>query len=325
MIADTLQIAGVRFRAFEEADYDAAADILNRDFEADGVDWRLTAAEFRSEWEHTPDFDPRRDVIMAEVDGRPVAFGELAWRVRDGAATFHSSGAVLPEARRRGIGRAILRENERRSRLRAPIEATGLPHVHQTWAPDRQVGAHALFRAEGYEPVRFFFEMVRANLDDLPAAPLPAGLEIRPVRREQLRQIFDADAEAFMDHWGAHERTDEDFDALLAQPDLDETLWRVAWDGNEVAGVIVNTIWRKENEQLGVRRGCLDRVSVRRPWRRRGLARALIVESLRAIRAAGMDSAFLGVDADNPLGALGLYEGTGFTIDKRATALQKSF
>ena len=53
-------------------------------------------------------------------------------------------------------------------------------------------------------------------------------------------------------------------------------------------------------------------MSVRRPWRRRGLARALVAESLRALRDAGMTSAVLGVDADNPTGALGVYEDNGF-------------
>jgi len=33
-----------------------------------------------------------------------------------------------------------------------------------------------------------------------------------------------------------------------------------------------------------------------------------------------MTDAMLGVDADNPTGALGLYEGLGFEVGQRATA-----
>ena len=38
------------------------------------------------------------------------------------------------------------------------------------------------------------------------------------------------------------------------------------------------------------------------------------------MRDAGMTEAMLGVDADNPTGALGLYESMGFTVASRASA-----
>jgi ribosomal protein S18 acetylase RimI-like enzyme len=71
-------------------------------------------------------------------------------------------------------------------------------------------------------------------------------------------------------------------------------------------------VFRDENERLGVRRGWLEHVSVRRPWRRRGLAAALIADSLRGLRERALDEAALGVDAENPTGALRLYESLGF-------------
>ena len=95
-------------------------------------------------------------------------------------------------------------------------------------------------------------------------------------------------------------------------PSSTPALWVVAWDGDEVAGVVQTWIWPEENERLGVKRGWLEHISVRRPWRRRGLGRALTAESLRRLRDAGMDDAMLGVDSENPTGALGLYEGLGF-------------
>ena len=47
-------------------------------------------------------------------------------------------------------------------------------------------------------------------------------------------------------------------------------------------------------------------------WRRRGVASALIVSSFKAFRERGLTDAALGVDSENPNGALGLYEGLGF-------------
>ena len=83
----------------------------------------------------------------------------------------------------------------------------------------------------------------------------------------------------------------------------------MAWDGDEIAGVVQNWIWPDENEQLGVERGWLEHISVRRPWRRHGLGRAITAERCAGCAAAGMTDAMLGVDAENPTGALGLYEG----------------
>jgi len=94
-------------------------------------------------------------------------------------------------------------------------------------------------------------------------------------------------------------------------------------DGDEVAGVVMNLILTTFNEQTGERRGLLAGVSVRRPWRRRGLARALVAESLRALRDVGMTSAVLGVDADNPTGALGVYEDNGFVVHRRGMNLRR--
>jgi ribosomal protein S18 acetylase RimI-like enzyme len=98
----------------------------------------------------------------------------------------------------------------------------------------------------------------------------------------------------------------------------------VAWEGDQIAGVVQAWIWPEENKHLGVKRGWLERISVRRPWRRRGLGRSLTAEAMRRLRAAGMDDAMLGVDSENPTGALGLYEGLGFLVHSRAAAYRRS-
>ncbi len=182
----------------------------------------------------------------------------------------------------------------------------------------------ALLKGQGYQPVRYFFDMVRPTLDEIEVPDLPEGLEIRPVAgRDQMRQLFDADVEAFLDHWGGFDATDAAFEQWLADPDYDPTLLVVAWDGDEIAGSVTNVINERENAELGRLRGLLDSVSVRRPWRGRGLGYALVMRSLELLRERGMTSAWLGVDAENPMGALRLYEKAGFAVDARAAAYRK--
>ena len=175
--------------------------------------------------------------------------------------------------------------------------------------------------ARGYQPVRYFFAMVRPNLDDLTDAALPDGLEIREVTADQPRSIFDAQVEATRDGWGWWEPTDTDFDHWVKDPvEGDYTLWRVAWAGDQVAGMVRGYINAAENDAYRRKRGYVENISVRRPWRRRGLARALIAATISALRERGMTEGALGVDSENPSGALHLYESCGFvTVSRNAT------
>jgi len=155
--------------------------------------------------------------------------------------------------------------------------------------------------------------------------PLPDGLELRGVSdRAGYRRLFDADAEAFLDHWGGFDASDETFQEWLDEPEFDPSLFVIAWEGDEVAGAVINVIDANENELLHRRRGLLASVFVRRQWRRRGLAAALVARSLALLRERGMTSAWLGVDADNPTGALGVYERAGFGVHSRGSAYRKA-
>jgi ribosomal protein S18 acetylase RimI-like enzyme len=97
----------------------------------------------------------------------------------------------------------------------------------------------------------------------------------------------------------------------------------VAWDGDEVAGAVINTIYAAENATAERKRGWLDSVFTRRAWRKRGIAAALIARSLHVLADRGVRVAVLGVDADNPSGALRLYESAGFHTTERGTAWRK--
>lgn len=318
IVPDAPDIPGLAFRGGgDPADYAAMADLLTITHAADGVEEVVTAEALAVEYGGDEDFDPARDLLIAEVDGEPVGFG-VGVRVRRGRLlALETRGAVHPAWRHRGIGTALHRSARARLAREAALDPRDGPREFRSYAMDSEASDRALYDQEGYVPVRFGFEMRRPLTGTLPEHPLPAGLVLRPVEERDHRAVFDADAEAFRDHWGHRVPSEGDFRTLYAHPDTDTSLWCVAWDGDEVAGVVMNAVYREDNERFGVRRGWLDRVSVRRPWRGRGVARALCAASFRALRDAGMDEAWLGVDARNPTGALGLYESLGFTVARR--------
>lgn len=294
--------------------------------EADGVDERTSEASLVNWLTHpSPGFNPAEDVVVAEVDGEVVGYGWTFWvDATDGGRDYVTRGHVDPAWRRRGVGTAILERNEGRLRELSAAHATERPRRLGTFADARRPGAVALVTSHGYEPVRYFFNMLRATLDEVEVPALPQGLELQQVHdREDYRRLFDADAEAFMDHWGGFDASDEAFEEWLGWPDFDPSLFLIAWDGDEIAGAVLNFIDENENELLSRKRGLLASVFVRRPWRRRGLAAALVARSLVLLRERGMTSAWLGVDADNPTGALGVYERAGFAVHSRGSAYRK--
>lgn len=323
---DGIRIEGLSFRRLTgRDDYEPLAGLVGASNLADAIPYVPNADGLRNEYENLSDFDPRRDLLLAEADGRMVGFGQASRQVRDGIAVYWSFGTVLQEYRRHGLGRAILHANEARGREIAERFEDAGGRVFASWVDDKESGARELLTSEGYEPARYGYVMHRTDLSDVTEVALPEGLELRPVTPDQHRAIFDADDEAFRDHWGHRDATEEDFVSRYAEPELDTSLWRVAWDGDQVAGTVMSYIWRSENKELGIRRGWLERIAVRRPWRRRGLARTLIASALVGLRDAGMDDAMLGVDTENLTGALGLYESMGFSVSDRQTQYRKGW
>ena len=288
-------IAGLRFRPFRgERDYPAMRAVITASREAAGIEYAGTVEDIARSYDHLVHCDPARDMIFAEVDGQVVGYGRVWWeREEERRYLYQQLAHTHPAWQKQGIRRAIVRHNERRI---AEIAA---------------------------EHERYFFEMVRPHLNDLPHLPLPEGLDVRPVPPEHYYSVWKAAEEAFQDHWGATEWHDAWFESWQKDPNFKPHLWQVAWAGDEIAGMVLNFIDERENEKYGRQRGYTETICVRRPWRQRGLARALIARSFRVLKEAGMEEAALGVDAENPSGALRLYESMGFRTTRRNTVYSK--
>jgi mycothiol synthase len=313
------------FRRFRgEEDYPAMIAVIEGSKEADQIERKETVEDIARQYRHLFNCDPHQDMLFAEVFGDVIGYSRVWWqREQDGKLRYQHFVFLLPDWRGRGIRRAMLRRNERRARQIAAGHSTDVPRLLETWASETETHWEALVLDQGYEPVRYSFEMVRPDLENIPDLQLPEGLEVRPVSPQHYWTIWRAAEEAFRDHWAETEWQDEWFKAWQESPTFNPDLWQVAWEGDQVAGMVQNFISQQENEEYDRLRGYTEGICVRRPWRRRGLARALIARSFRVLKERGMTEAALGVDAQNPNGALQLYESMGFRVAKRQTIFRK--
>ena len=212
----------------------------------------------------------------------PVAYARRAWTDRGAVRVYEHTGRVHPAWRRRGLGRAPLRHQAAVLRTLAVEQAHAGEVALGSWTDEPNPAATALLVAEGYRPIRWYVEMVRPSIDPVAAASIPDGIRIAtpdPADRGLLLALLAIQEEAFRDHWGHHASTDDQKAAILADPSTDPGLGRVAWDGDEMAGVVRPMIFAEENADFGRRRIWIETLSVRRPWRRRGVARAQAGES----------------------------------------------
>lgn len=324
-------LPGLIFRHFRgKSDYQNILGMINASKQADQVDRTDSLEDIARYYEHLNNCDPYQDMIFAEVDGQTIAYGRGEWVVdeEDRWLGFHIAFSH-PDWRRKGIGTAMLRYMEKHLRdkslelLDEGVINEDMPLYLEAFTSDTEIDKERLLNQAGYEPVRFAYSMVRPFSEPINITPMPDGLEIRTVKPEQFRQVWEADQEAFKDHWGYVEGTEVDYQRWLKDPLNDPELWRVAWDGDEVAGMVLNLLNEEENKEYNRLRGWTENISVRKPWRRQGLARALLTRSMQMFKDMGMDHAALGVDTQNTNGALNLYESVGFVVEKRHTTYWK--
>jgi mycothiol synthase len=322
---EPLAIDGLRFRRLDgRGDYAAMVAVYAACAEADRLDDVVTEADMANFVENTADCDPSLDISLAEVDGRVVAYVWTSHRLEPAGDEIHGHrGFVHPDWRRRGLGAALLSQVWRRAESCRLSPAARGARFLQSFIFDEEAGASALLVSRGYAPVRYGFRMVRDLSQPIPDLPLPDGLEIRPAEPRHFRAIWEAEREAFQDHWGYTPWPEENYRRFLAFPHYDPSLWQVAWDGDQVAGSVLSFIVDEENVRFQRKRGFTEDISVRRPWRKRGLASALIARSLEALRQRGMTEASLEVDAENPTGALRVYERLGFVTTKRRNVYRR--
>ena len=260
-----------------------------------------------------------RFCLIGSVGTRVVAYTWMArWAEADGTLLWLLLGWVDPAARGRGIGRALLAWQERAALAHAVEEHDRVPEraVFGGNADDDQPDARALLLAAGYR-VAFTVVSMECDAEGRRPAPLPDAFTERPVEAEMHARIHAAIEESFRHSGHGHvARSFEEYLREVSTREQDMSLWCVAWDGDEVAGVVVAERVREGEVNL-------PWVAVRAQWRRRGLARAMLRTVIARCAADGVRTVALTTVQENENHTVGLYEHVGFHVTQRHPRYRK--
>lgn len=301
-------------RPVTEADLDTVLDLVNRTRASDGIAEVLSMEELVDDLTGDQG-DMASDSLLAEVDDEVVAYVHTLYlpsEVR--LERCYVNGVVAPEHRRRGLGRVLLDWGTRRAGEQLRSSGSDLPKYIRVDTYDFVESAHRLYARLGFEPVRYFDQLLRP-LADLP--PLERteieGITITPWTEERSEEVRAVKNEAFADHWGStptsRARWETRMKASTTRLDLS---WIAVNDDDEVVAYCINDRFEADDAVTGRREAWIGNVGTLRRYRRRFIASALMIRSLHAFAADGLDHAILGVDSDNPTGAPSLYRGLGF-------------
>jgi mycothiol synthase len=293
-------------RPAREDDVEAAVEMLNEHSRRlYGTD-DLTPADLLMFWT-SPDVDFGRDVLLAEsADGKVGGYADLG--VHGDAIWLDVRGtdpATLP---------ALLEAIEERATTKEPDKKL----LGYTSADDPPLVE--LFERAGYRRVRHSFRM-RVDLDGDRAEPeWPDGVSVRTMREGEERRVYEAQMASFADTWMfAPDPYDVWLHWMVEEPSFDRSLWFVAERDGQVAGIILS---RAPENEPGL--GWVRILGVVPEYRRRGLGQALLQHTFAEFARRGFTAVGLGVDGENPTGAVSVYERAGMHVERTHLTFERS-
>jgi mycothiol synthase len=316
LMTETHLDSSLSLRPVQWTDLNAVAQLIYDVCEADGdTTVAVTPEELKHEWRNDG-FKLETDAFLVETkDGRVVGYEEFG--DEKDHAQLHADGYVHPDFKGLGIGTSLLRAVEARACEDMKLAEPDLRVIIHSTIDSKDEQGHVLHKTEGYSSIRYHWRM-EIKLEDVPPVPvLPDGIGLRPfVKDEHAVAVWEAQNEAFRDHWGSHDASFEEWiHSRIDDPEYNPDLWVIAWDGNEVAGFSLNRF------RMGI--GWIRSLGVRRPWRKKGLGIALLQHSFGEFYKRGKNVIGLGVDASNPTGAPRLYQRAGMYVASEFVTYEK--
>jgi mycothiol synthase len=293
---------GYTTRAPAHEDAEAIAALISACQVADTGASDMSVEELLDDW-HSLDLDEEAVAIIT-LDGTIAAYADVFNRSFVIVSIY---GYVHPDYRGVGLGSYLVAWGERWTRDHMPQAQQNARVVVQHYINSANEAGRRLLESSGYTPVRGIYVM-ETTLDEASPPPhWPPDISVRTfVPDQDERAVYEAVEDAFRDLWGRPRNPFERFIGETEVESFDPSLWFLAMDGDEIAGVTLCKTLAGE--------GWVNVVGVRRPWRKRGLGLALLRHALAEYQRRGVNKVALSVDAESITGAPRLYGRAGMRV-----------
>ena len=309
---------GIEARSIEAGDADAWAKLLAAKEKIDQEGENYGPQDLIDQL-NDPHVDAALDTIGLWAEGRMVAYGKAhaAESVID-VDRVRTEGTVHPQWRRRGVGTALMHWLIERATELHTVKHPDVPGEVGNGAISTNVGADRLLHECGFEECRYFFDMKRSLDLAVPQAQLAGGVRLVPFDMSMDEALRATHNEVFLDHWGSTPKDEESWKVEVsgARAFRGGSSYLVL-DGETIAAYVLGYEWEADTAVTGIKELYIGYLGTRQSHRGRGLARAVLAKVLTAAAHSGYQRAGLGVDADNPTGARGLYESLGFSVHSK--------
>ncbi|MEN8040167.1 MAG: GNAT family N-acetyltransferase [Actinomycetota bacterium] len=303
---------------------DAAAIVVLQDacFEADGG-FREVESEILERWESDYCNVTDDSLIAVKDDGRIIA---TSWSyIPTIAATKWRAFAdnfVHPEWRTSEIQEFVHAWWEARCLQRLAVFDDGLDQWLWRGVYDWQTDAIDFLVEHGYEPMRYYDELIRDLSKPIDARPFDPALRVETWESAPLEDSLTAHNGSFIDHWGSQPIAETSWAQGVNEFTLMDASF-VVYDGSEPVAYLMAAAFPHDFKDKGRTEAWVEGLGTIRSHRKRGIASALVTRAMEVFEAAGMEYAALGVDSENPTGAFHIYESLGFVSDRRNIAYIK--
>ena len=263
--------------------------------------------------------DPACDMVFAEADGQTIGYGRVWLNVRDDEHRYHLE-VSLRNRTAMHVEQRLFDWVQVRAAAMRQVHSPGITCSNKFFVPDSRSSLIQLLRENGYTIERTDLTMTRLLSDPIPDAPLPAGIELRPIAWQHGHKLAAAMADCFgySGHDAVAEMDEAEFDQWLSGTPATAADSLAAWSiaDDDVVCMTLNQV----DHDAG--RGSLNHICTRLAWRGRGLASALITHCLRTFQAHCLRKAHLGVNDFNTA-AMRVYEHVGFAVSSRVYLYSK--
>lgn len=221
------------------------------------------------------------------------------------------AGQVRPDHRNKGLGTYLLRWSQAQNLFAAAEEEK---RILQIATESLTEPADRLYRAHGFESVFESLVMGRDLQSPLPEQVLPPGVTLTSWQPNLAEQFYQAYHAAFQDRPGFPGWSAAEWISHVLENDFKPEWSLLAHADGVPLGFVIGNM-DLTSEPPG---GFVWQIGVIPEQRRRGLASALLIKTMKRIQANGSTSAQLTVNTNNP-GAIQTYEKLGFeTVGRRA-------